>query len=628
MTGPTLTLRDVADLAGVQRAVVSMWRRRPRVRGQLIPFPDPVPGGGPVERFRRDEVVAWLERTERGNNPEHRLDAQAWSVPAGASLEDLVRLLCLAAHADGDLADLTAAERESLAERADPGDDVLLSEVRHLAATNETLRFVDDLVEASYGLPEALARLEAGPANRALAHRDLTDEATELVAAVVAACTEYLDADRVPVAVTGCPTSLALAVASSARPLAVTDDGPEGRALRRRALLHDLDLVDKPDPPLAHLLSVVGLATDPALDRLDDLLVDLAPAHLAVVVGPASVLCERLRGEQERKRAQTLRVRRLVAALRLPRGLWRKAHRQALGLWVCAGDQSTDRPMVADLGAYPPAELSIDDVAADVSGALSSRDTRAFRYLRAADLPAILTGAPIVPPGVRAPRLRSPYGDHLDRVQAAALVTAEPQPPLDVLVAAAPGAVVLRQRSLGELREAGLIKVLRGSRIDPQHGTPDGSVPVLTGDPEADGVALDPLDAARLYPRARRTEPGDVVFAQGPPPRARVDERGGSLVASPARIIRLRPTAGAGPHTFAAIINYQSPTSEWPTWSVPLLDPAGAEALEAALVEAAAYGVALRQRQQARHDLITALIDGVAAGAVTVTLPGTIQERP
>ncbi|GHJ12234.1 hypothetical protein [Micromonospora sp. AKA38] len=617
-TEPTLTLRDIADLAKVERAVVSMWRRRPRVRGQHMPFPRAVAGAGPVERFRRDEVVDWLARTGRGNNPEHRLDAPALGVPASASLEDLVTLLCLSAHCDGDLAALTAAERESLAQHADPRDEFLLTEVRQLTATDAMVRFVDDLVEASFGLPEALARLENGPAGRALGRRELTTEAMALISAIVRAGALHLEPDGVPVVFAGGPPSLALAVGSGGRRLLLQSDGPAARALRRRALLHELAVVDRADTPLLRVLAVLGLDTDATLDRIDDLLLELAPGELAVVIGPAVALCERLRGDAERLRARTLRLGHLASAVRLPRGMWRQAHRQALGLWVCAGGQDARRPMVADLDAFPLADLSVEDLSADVSAALTSDGARAFRYLRTADLATILTGSPIVPSGARAPRWGVPSVDHLARVRAAALVTAEPPPSFDVLVTASPGAILLRQRSLGELSDAGVVKVHRRSRIDRSHSDPNGTVPVLTADGTMDNVALDPFDAERLYPRAARTEAGDIVFVDGEAPRARVDELGGSLVASPSRILRLHPSVEVGPHTIAAIINHQSATTEWRTWSLPLLDPTAAARLEASLTMASAYGAALRRRQNALHDLTTALIDGVTAGAVNV----------
>nr|WP_318546780.1 hypothetical protein [Mycobacterium lepraemurium] len=88
----TLTLQDVADLAKVRRPVVSMWRKRPIVRGVSIPFPEPVETVDGVARFARDEVVDWLTRTGRGNNREHSDDAPAVAVPDGVALEDVVTL--------------------------------------------------------------------------------------------------------------------------------------------------------------------------------------------------------------------------------------------------------------------------------------------------------------------------------------------------------------------------------------------------------------------------------------------------------------------------------------------------------------------------------------------------------
>jgi hypothetical protein len=447
-----------------------------------------------------------------------------------------------------------------------------------------------------------------------------------LVETIVKTSVLHLDPDGVPVVFSGDPSSLGLAVASSAHQLVIQGEGPADRALRRRAVLQEIDVVRRANRPLLRVLSVLGLDSDPALNRVDDLLLELDAEEVAVVLGPAASLCERLRGDTERFRAKMLRLGCLVVALRLPRGMWRQAHRQALGLWLCVGGQTTDRPMVADLAAFPFQHVSTQDLAADISAALSCDGRRAFRYLRVVNLPAILTGSPIVPAGTSAPRLRASADNHLDRVQAAAMVTAEPQSPLDVLVTAAPGVTLLRQRSLGELHEEGLVEILRGRRINPRTAVPEGSVRVLSANGTTAGMRLDPFDAERIYVNANRTEPGDVVFVEGSAPRAVVDERGGSLVASPSRILRLRRNFGAGPHTVAAIINNQSVTSEWQRWSIPLLDSYAAQALEAALAEAAAYGVALRQRQEALHDLIIALIDGVAAGAVTVVPRDKLKE--
>ncbi len=130
---------------------------------------------------------------------------------------------------------------------------------------------------------------------------------------------------------------------------------------------------------------------------------------------------------------------------------------------------------------------------------------------------------------------------------------------------------------------------------------------------------FDPVDAERRYPRSLRTNPGDVVFVEHPRPQAWVDVRGGSMVASPARILRLEATAEIGPRLLAAAINrLPAVPSEWQSWAVPVMAAVEAQRLEAALAEVDAFEGELRRRVSAAKDLTTALIDGVAAGALTL----------
>ena len=78
-----------------------------------------------------------------------------------------------------------------------------------------------------------------------------------------------------------------------------------------------------------------------------------------------------------------------------------------------------------------------------------------------------------------------------------------------------------------------------------------------------------------------------MIFVEKPRPRAWVDTVGGAMVASPARIIRLRATAEFGPMVLATVINEMaSAGSEWQTWNVPVMLRDEAEQLEAALVGA------------------------------------------
>jgi hypothetical protein len=110
------------------------------------------------------------------------------------------------------------------------------------------------------------------------------------------------------------------------------------------------------------------------------------------------------------------------------------------------------------------------------------------------------------------------------------------------------------------------------------------------------------------------------MFAERPRPTAMVDDHGGSLVASPSKILRIGSQAGIGPHAVSAIINrLPNEPTEWQTWNVPILDTDEIERLEAALLAAEDHETTLRRHLDATQGLVTAMVDGVAAGAVTLT---------
>lgn len=611
----TLTMQDIADLARVQRHVVSMWRSRPTVRGERIPFPPPVSAADGVARYDREEIVEYLATTGRGNNTDARNDAPAVSVPDGFSVEDVVVLLCLHALTGDELEGRSAAELVTAAQRVDADDHVVLRELRAMTPTAELLRYVDDLVEASFGLPDALNRVLAGRLKRAAAERGLGDEAIELVRSIVDAARLSLDADVVALDPPADPR-LARRLADGFVGILVSDD-IVGRVRRRRALLDGIDVVDKASATV-RVVSAVGEWEAAVLQAADELVVSLAPTDAGVVIGPAAVLCDPLKATGGQDRAHTLRPGNLALAVRLPRGMWKGAHRQSLAVWVLRGSGGANSLWLADLDTE---SVVLDDLANDALAALQSTERRAYRYARRSELAAVLGGAAVVPRGVRAVRLGAVEANtRLDRIYAATLTTSEPVTGYDVTVAPAPAQMVLRRRSLGELRDARQLVVRRGSRIDVAHADPDGTVAVLSADGSADALRLDPFDADRIYPRATRTEPGDVIFVDKTfRPLARVDPRGGALVASPSRILRLRPGGLVGPHALAAIINEMAPPgSEWQTWNVPDLPAAESGLLDAVLAEAAVHKQVLRRHEQALQDLVTNLIHGVAAGAVTL----------
>lgn len=481
----TVSLQDIADLAQVRRHAVSMWRRRPRARGQNLPFPEPVTSPENPARFDRDEIVGWLERTGRGNNAEVRQDAPAVAAPEGVDVEDVVTLLCLHVLTGAELDGLTAAQLVGIAERADPDDRLLLREVQAAADVPHLLPYVDDLVEASYGALDALTRVEAGRLRRKAAERGLTDGLVELVHAVAAAARVHLQDDEVAL-VPPADCRLTRKLVEGFAGVVLADDRP-ARARRRRAVIDGIDVLEGA-PATVRVLSVVGEPEAEALEAVDDVVVSLGPTDVGVILGPAALLCDSLVGVPEQRRAQTLRPGNLVMAVRLPRGLWKAAHRQSLALWVLHGSDARSL-WLADLDTET---IDLDDLASDVTAALQRTGDRAYRYARRGELAPILAGGPVVPRGVRALRLaRGDRVNHLDRVHRATLITSEPVLGYDVTVAPATGQIVLRRRSLAELADphrSGRRQLRRGADRGPDRRS--RGVPGLR---RLRGAALRPL---------------------------------------------------------------------------------------------------------------------------------------
>lgn len=619
MQSPTMTAEDVARLAMVTRQAVTNWRRRPNTAAGVLPFPPPLSAEG-VERFAADEVVAWLEKTGRGRNAEARADAPAFSLREGLGLDEVVTMLALRSMCDSDLAAMSAVELAALAYEADPDDVFLRSEVLGIGAQADLLAYVDDLHESAFGLIDALDRAEESRLGRS-GRRGLTDAAVAVLTSITTACRLFLGGDSVALDPrVDAPTARVLANGFAGVTLATGH--VDGRELRRLLTLADVELVSSASA--VRVLSVVGEADHAALQVMDDLVLDLGPADVGVILGPSSLLCDGLRGQPDAMRAETLSGRGLVMAARLPRGLWANAHRQQLGLWIVAGVEKGAKVVVADLTAT---DVDVDDLASDVTAALTYDSAtlpdaaRAFRYGRAVDRAALTGRRPLVAPGIRAIRLAdSAHGDHRDRVLAATLITSQPLPGFDVHVAPGEQQVVVSTASLGELLGAGRIELLKGTRVDVAHLDPAGTVRAVSADPAEDELLLDPLVVAQHYPRARRTEPGDVVFVERPRPNARVNAQGGALVQYPSRALRLPPDSLIGPLALAAVINrLPSSSREHRAWSVPLLRAGERGLLEVTLAAADAYLIDLQRRTAATNDVIDNLIQGAAAGNLTIT---------
>lgn len=603
---PLVTMAEIARLANVTRQAVTNWRSRPA----STPFPAPVKVVHGIERFDRDEVLDWLESTGRGRNREARLDAPAVVAMEGLDLERAVVLLALRAKVAEDIGPLTAEERIALAEQIDPDDTHLLAEVRDAAQDDALAAYVDELLEAAYGPSDALSRLyDTRPAQGT---RGLSSDLISLLQSVADASRMYLGPDGV---------SVELRLEPRARQVAAAFQSVDGSAGADRAMLRHLALdglsVEEAAGRLVRVVSVVGRADPEALDLADEAALELEEGQVAIVIGPATALCDRLVGDLYDARRKTLQMGALVAAFKLPRGMWREAHRQNLGLWVLRGGAETTGVLVADLSGR---EGDLRELPDDVLGALEQTGARAYRYGRVVSYNEVWTRDTVVLPGIGAamPAATGATSAH-DRVVAATLVTREQVNGFDIPVVAPAGAPRLVPRSLGELVEAGAIKVQSGSRISAEHLDPGGTIAVLSADPAAPQGRIDALVAADNYAHAARTEPGDVVFAAAPSPRALVDEHGGSRVASPSRILRVDSIrAGIGPRALAAAINQMATSSEWKTWSVPNIPRSEIQQLEEALGAVLDYLADLRRHEEGATNIITNLIQGVAEGSVAL----------
>jgi hypothetical protein len=656
----TMTMSDIAALAGVRRPVVSVWRKRPVVAGETVPFPDPVTARGGVEEFAGDEIVAWLERTGRGNNPEVRADAAAHLrlptlTTAKVSVEDAITaLLCLKARTGATLAALDPDGLLDLADEADPDDEVLFREVEALGDHLPMLAsYVDHLTDAAYDVVGALDRVQARRApTTAAARLALTGPARALVGEAGAALVLDLGADAVGVLdPTGaCPDLVDAILRTLGERLdataSVRGDHPLARAARRSHLIRGWPLTSGGSPPgPAVVVTRFPNAAEPTrtpaeiLTAVDDLQLELQVGQRALVLGPASVLCDELADPAlEKQRDLLLRLGRLRAAVRLPAGLVTGRSRQRLGLWVITGQPVDDRPgdrwmATADLADQRPEARMWQDLVGDLVAAVAPTGVaraHSFRYARMVRTAQLLaqSGALVAPgaapsgpvfvrPATQVLAIRE-LAEDLER-------TARPEGRLGSLVVRVgdrPGG--MPSAALGDLVADGRIRLLPGSRLDDDLLGREGSVRII-GPPELvamsleAGTRVDPIALEERHPRAHRTEPGDVVFAAAPRPRAVVDHEGMAVARYPARILRCRPGTGLVPEAVAAaLVALPDAARAWRTWQVPLVDPADAAALGAALRGIEEEREAAQRRLALLDALATRLIDATATRAVAL----------
>ena len=576
-----ITLADVARLAGVQRPVVSMWRSRSK--DSAVPFPPACGNSKGREVFDAGEVVDWLTATGRGNNPNAVDDVGAYTFTAtfhhseAAALHGCTALLTLREVLGHPLAAMSLPELVDAADEVDPDDAIIFSEIQSLERTGslaEAAAYCDNLVHSAYSNSSAFEQLvqEKRRLNlREQAATALEPSALELLAySATELGSPTADGALVdPFASAGEVLRTVLRRAPEAGPITVLaplGDDPAVRLAHRRLRLHGALHRPLTTDPLEFPEGSVFVAQFPSeqdptmppaemLSKIELLIGAMDNSHRALVLGPSSVLSAALsnRGE-DRRRADILRSGRVRAAVTLPRGLVRNKPRQQHTLWVLGQDHHdvllADRwTLVADLTAHALDDVVIQDVVGDIAAAMGSRRdvfAHSFRFGRIVLTRSLLTargsltGAALRPRGTTS----NPAGA-LARIDALAeRLQDNPAPALSVTAAVRSGGKELPPLLVGDAIEARTLRYFPGNRIHSDHlistaGVRLIGVPELLGELEDGTRRIGQLELAAMYPSARRTEPGDVVFCTSPRPAAMVDEEGGAVVVFPARVLRI-----------------------------------------------------------------------------------------
>jgi hypothetical protein len=587
-----ISLPEIAELAGVQRPVVTTWRRR------HAGFPAPAEDSTDAPLFDAREIAEWLVATGRADQEQIGPDLSLYTLAAidvglpGRELIAVVTaLICVRWLDDDPLAGAGVPALQARADRLDPADRLLLSEVRQLPAGAGWLaQAVDELIEAAWGCRGAFERLMS-TRNRFQAADLYTDALRPELARLMAALSGAELRSRLASPAAG-PLTIADPAAGSGDLLAAVaamvgaDDPPRclgaeaspylARLARRWLLVHDIPLADLdirigpelPDEAGSPDLIITQIRYQPQEDRSADAVIDavgdvaarLGDGCTAVVLGPASVLTGELRpySTAERARAGLLTGNVVEAVIRLPGGLlpFRPGYETAIWVMTPARESRVRGwTLLADLSDRELTDDVVAGIAEDVltwrrDGYLPEAHTRQFcAQVRVSDL-------------VGAPR---PLIERLSpsisgfQVDAASRVARMTQLESD-LTGIAEQAAVRRQpihtratagagprqppQTIGELVRAGRLVVIKGARIHPTHADAAGQHPVigaaeLTGRARPGGRKIDRARLARVYPRARLTEPGDVVVTTVPRLGTVVDYHGYSVVDFPARILRI-----------------------------------------------------------------------------------------
>lgn len=643
-TAPSLLidLTGVARLAGVKRPVASMWRSR--FASTSDPFPPAVSEKSGRLQFEAQSVADWLLRTGHGNNPEAREDAAGAAAPADFSFADsnavaeLEALIALHSQID-DLGELTHSQIEEAAAEVDPLDGMLRAEIcAHVRRGAPWLEFSAHLIDAAYSPSAALALVTR---RHAVSHRaagsagPLVNDAIALV--VDATLALVGDGDAVTLDARDATLSSTLAGRLRDDASIVLPAESDSRRVRRQLLLDGHWVADAEEPVtrsvvVARIPSERGDHVARMLRAVDEISLSLRESDAAVVIGPARALVDPLAPADEGARADILRSGRLRGIARLSPGLVDSATRESLALWMLGAPVGevtlTERvTAVADLTAIPLTPAARADLVSDlIAGMGSVRDLRAHKFrfatlvrttslqARSGSLVALATRKS-VPATTDAAELAALLDIAADAVRG----------DIDPIAVLTDAHAVPRAASVPELIDAGHLRRIQGTRLDPDLLGSEGLVVVTSSDLDDPALVgrtrVNQLFFAARYPNASLTRPGDVVFRTSPTAAAWVDADGSKVVAYPARVFRITASDPGGlvPEVIAAdITGAAAGPGAWKRWMLRRVAPHTITPLRRVLSDIATARQDLETRAARLADYAALIIAGATSGAVTM----------
>lgn len=567
------------------------------------------------------------------------------------------------------------------AERMDAEDEYALSELRAANRSTAALAFLaEDLVEAAFGAGGAFERLLGAAARLGvvdLVSDGLAPELERLLVQLADIPSWMGKQGRVvvadPYAREGALlTALVRSLDDHARvwALAAEAEGWLARLVRRRLLLagvSDLrldvqtgvDLEERladPDVIATRLPYQAGEVRSSlsTLGRMQDISDLLGPGRIALVVGPAAALLDALPDANEAAvRSELLRSGVVEAVVNLPGGVMPYRPGYRCGLWVLSRDPvraARGHVLIADISPQPLDDRVRERLAEDLllwraeGRRPDHHDPRYGRIVPIAELGTNF-GGPLTPLERSATQLLGRVVVERPALIAEAearMATAGEQAwkffnthgQLRVDVVQRTGDLP-KVTLLGALAKARRVTKLKGNRLQPQHVGSEGHHVVLgpeevCGNQPVGSRRIDRIILFAAYESAQLTEPGDIVYTMAPRFSLMIDYEGFSVVAFPARILRVNAEADhpITSRVLAALLDTARGTGRSPTavraaqrvedLVLPDLDTSDIAQLDALLVDIETRRRLLRNQDEALDEIRRLVTAGFADGTLTI----------